>query len=155
MRPLEIIIPILLAIYLLWRHPRPLLIRLLPSVAFLLMLIHLAVEGYRWQMIPLYVLTILLAISSWIRMRSSTDWTPIASYLTLIPLAVSMALPHPAACPGHSRSGWTVQGRHQILRTDGSFTQRNSTPAGTKRAGSRSRSGIRPSHPPLMNALGG
>jgi predicted dienelactone hydrolase len=93
MRPLEMILPILLAIYLLWRHPRPFLIRLLPSAAFLLMLIHLSVEGYRWQMIPLYVTTTLIAVASWIRIRSSTDWKPIVSYLTLIPLAISIALP--------------------------------------------------------------
>ena len=93
MRPLEMLLPILLAIYLLWRHPRPFLIRLLPGAAFLLMLVHLAVEGYRWQMIPLYVMTTVIAISSWIRIRSSTDWKPIVSYLTLFPLAVSIACP--------------------------------------------------------------
>ena len=93
MRSLEILIPLLLAVYLVWRHPRPLAIRLLPSAAFLLMLIHLAVEGYRWQMIPVYVMTAILAVSSWIKIRSSSDWKPIASYLTLIPLAVSIALP--------------------------------------------------------------
>jgi predicted dienelactone hydrolase len=93
MRTLEFLIPILLAVYLLWRHPRPLAIRCLPSVALLLMLTHLAVEGYRWQMIPVYVMTAVLAVSSWIKIRSSSDWKPIASYLALIPLAVSIALP--------------------------------------------------------------
>ena len=93
MRFLEITIPILLAVYLLWRHPRPIAIRLLPSAAFLAMLIHLPVEGYRWQMIPLYGLTIILTISSLIKIRSSTDWKPSVSYLTVILLVVSMALP--------------------------------------------------------------
>ena len=93
MRHLEITIPILLAVYLLWRHPRPFVIRLLPSSAFLLVLIHLAVEGYRWQMIPLYLLTTSLMISSLIKIRSASDWKPIASYLTLILLAVSTVLP--------------------------------------------------------------
>jgi predicted dienelactone hydrolase len=93
MRPLEIIIPILLAAYLLWHHPRPRVIRLLPSAAFLLMLIHLAVEGDRWQMIPLYVLTTCLMVSSLIKIRSASDWKPLVSYLTLIPLAVSVVLP--------------------------------------------------------------
>ena len=90
---MEIIIPILLAVYLLWRHPRPLGIRLLPSAAFLLMLIHLAVEGYRWQMVPLYILTLLLTVSSLLKIRSSVDWKPVASFLTLILLAVATALP--------------------------------------------------------------
>jgi predicted dienelactone hydrolase len=93
MRPLEIAIPILLAVYLFWRHPRPLVIRLLPSAAFLFMLIHLALDGYRWQMLPLYVLTTSLMISSLIKIRSASDWKPLASYLTLILLAVSTALP--------------------------------------------------------------
>jgi len=93
MRFLEITIPILLAVYLLWRHPRPNAIRLLPSAAFLAMLVHLPVEGYRWQMIPLYGLTIILTIRSWIKLRSSTDWKPFVSYLTVTLLAVSMALP--------------------------------------------------------------
>lgn len=93
MRPLEITIPILLAIYLLWRHPRPLAVRLLPSAAFLILFIHLAVEGYRWQMIPLYGLTSALMVSSLLRIRSSADWPALASYLTVIPLAVSLALP--------------------------------------------------------------
>src|SRR5512139_4144787 len=93
MRTLEGLLPILLAVYLLWRHPRPLAIRLLPSVALLLMLLHLTAEGYRWQMIPMYMMTTILAISSWIKIRSSSDWKPIASYLTLIPLVLSMALP--------------------------------------------------------------
>ncbi|HJS20303.1 MAG TPA: hypothetical protein VJ785_16260 [Anaerolineales bacterium] len=93
MRPLEIIIPILLTIYLLWRHPRPFAIRLLPSAAFIVMLIHLGLEGYRWQMIPLYALTTLLLLSSLSRIRSSTDWKPLASYLSLILLALSTVLP--------------------------------------------------------------
>ncbi|MGE5379064.1 MAG: alpha/beta hydrolase family protein, partial [Bacteroidota bacterium] len=93
MRPLEIIIPVLLAVYLLWRHPRPFLIRLLPSAAFLLVLIHLIMEGYRWQMIPVYVLTAALTVSSLLKLRSTSDWKPLASYLTMILLAVSVALP--------------------------------------------------------------
>src|SRR4030095_4186894 len=93
MRPFEIIIPSLLTIYLLWTHPRPLWIRMLPAVAVLLTLIHLGVEGYRWQMIPIYVLTSILGLSSLIKLRSSTDWKPIASFLLLVLLIVSTALP--------------------------------------------------------------
>jgi predicted dienelactone hydrolase len=93
MRPLEILLPILLAIYLLWRHPRPLAIRLLPSAAFLLMLVHIFVEGYRWQMVPLYILTTALTVSSLLKIRSASDWTPLASSLTVILLVVFVALP--------------------------------------------------------------
>ncbi len=64
MRPLEIVDPILLTLYLFWPHPGPFAIRLLPSAALIVTLIHLSVEGYRWQMIPLYTLTTLLVLSS-------------------------------------------------------------------------------------------
>jgi predicted dienelactone hydrolase len=101
MRYLEIIIPILLAVYLLWRHPRPFVIRLLPALGLVVTLIHFSVEGYRWQMIPLYLLNAMLAVSSLAKITSASDWKPAASTLTLrlaqggvvILLAVSTALP--------------------------------------------------------------
>src|SRR5215475_12235907 len=93
MRPLEITVPSLLGIYLLWSHPRPLAIRLIPALALILLVIHFFVEGYRWQMIPIYVLTVILLISSLIKIQSSADWKPLASYLTLVLLTVSTALP--------------------------------------------------------------
>ena len=61
MRPIEITIPILLAIYLLWplvtRHARPVVIKLIPPLTLLLTLVHFTTEGYRWQMVPAYALT--------------------------------------------------------------------------------------------------
>ena len=93
MRPLEIIIPLALGIYLLWPQPRHFAVRLLPVSGLALTLIHLAVEGYRWQMIPIYVLTTLLGLSALIKIKSPTDWKPLASYVTFILLAVSTALP--------------------------------------------------------------
>ncbi|GAB4573428.1 MAG: carboxylic ester hydrolase [Anaerolineales bacterium] len=93
MRPLEILIPILLVIYLVWHHPRPLAVRLAPAAALLVTLLHFVIEGYRWQMIPLYVLTPLLAISSLTRIFGEDDWKPIASYLTVLLVALATALP--------------------------------------------------------------
>ncbi|HNN12803.1 MAG TPA: hypothetical protein PKL78_04555 [Anaerolineales bacterium] len=93
MRTLEILIVILPAIYLIWRHPRPLAIRLLPALALIVTLIHFVVEGYRWQMIPLYVLTPLLAISSLTKIIGKSDWKSIASILPLILLALATTLP--------------------------------------------------------------
>jgi hypothetical protein len=93
MRTLEIILPLLLSVYLLWRHPRPFVIRLLPSMAFVVMLFHFAVEGYRWQMIPIYALVILLLYTSLLKRKSASDWKPIASFLTFGFLALSTALP--------------------------------------------------------------
>lgn len=93
MRPFEILIPFLLTIYLVWKHPRPFGIRLLPALTLLLTLVHFAVEGYRWQMIPNYVLTIILGLSALIRLKSAADWKPLASVLSLVVVAVSTALP--------------------------------------------------------------
>ena len=93
MRPFEITLPVLLAVYLIWPHPRPLVIRLAPVLALVVTLIHFGVEGYRWQMIPLYALTSLLAINSLIKITGASDWKPLASYLTLILLALSTAVP--------------------------------------------------------------
>jgi len=93
MRPLEIIIPVLLAVYLLWWHPRLIAIQLLPVLASLISVVHLVVEGYRWQMIPIYLLTTLITLFSLKRIRSTTDGKPVGSILTLILLAVSTALP--------------------------------------------------------------
>ncbi len=93
MRLLEILLPALLTVYLLWLHPRPFIIRLIPLVAIVLMLTHFAIEGYRWQMIPIYILTIMLTITALLKIQSPTDWKSIASYLTFGLLAISTALP--------------------------------------------------------------
>ena len=93
MRPLEIVLPVLLGIYLTWRHPRPRRVRLLPMAAGMVILLHLLLEGYRWQMIPLYALTLLLTISTLWKIRTTADWRPFASYLTLLLLLVSTTLP--------------------------------------------------------------
>ncbi|MBI5825120.1 MAG: hypothetical protein HZB18_13910 [Chloroflexi bacterium] len=83
----------MLTIYLVWPHPRPFAIRLFPALALLAALTHFGLEGYRWQMIPLYVLASLLTISSLMKITGSSDWKPLASYLTLILLALSLAVP--------------------------------------------------------------
>jgi len=93
MRPFEIAIPFLISIYLLWRHPRPLPVRLLPAAALVVTLLHFSLEGYRWQMVPLYALTSLLALSSLRKITGPGDWPAIASRLTVILLALSTALP--------------------------------------------------------------
>jgi predicted dienelactone hydrolase len=109
MRNLEIIIPIFLAIYLLWSHPRPRVIRLAPSSALILMLLHFLIEGYRWQMIPLYVLTLLLTISSLIKIKQQADWPAAASTLTVVLLAVSTALPALLPVPSIPKPGGLME----------------------------------------------
>ncbi|HSL43297.1 MAG TPA: hypothetical protein VK897_07690 [Anaerolineales bacterium] len=93
MRPLEILIPIPLALYLMWPHPRPRPVRLLPAAALLLTLLHFVIEGYRWQMVPLYVMAGLLTFGALLKMRSTSDWRSIAALPALVLVAVSTALP--------------------------------------------------------------
>ena len=109
MRPFEIIIPLLLVIYLLWPHPRLFVIRLFPFFTLITAVIHFFVEGYRWQMIPLYMLASLLAISSWIKINNQADWPAAASTLTVILLAVSTALPILLPVPAISKPGGPLQ----------------------------------------------
>jgi predicted dienelactone hydrolase len=58
MRPLEIAIPLLLGVSLLWPLHAPWIV----ALAVLVVLVHLVVEKYRWQMVPLYVLSGLLLL---------------------------------------------------------------------------------------------
>jgi hypothetical protein len=89
MRPLEILIPILLAMYVIWPSPRPRVVRLLPVTAFGLTLVHIAVEGYRWQMIPMYLLTAAIIIRSFF----GVELRRIGSLLAFILLALATAVP--------------------------------------------------------------
>lgn len=101
MRALEILIPALLAIDLLWRlttPQRPPLLKALPACAGALTLIHVFTEGARWQMIPIYLLALILIIASFWKTRATADdrprgWLRAALILTLILLAVSTAIP--------------------------------------------------------------
>jgi predicted dienelactone hydrolase len=96
MRLLESLIPLLLAVYLLWPHRervRSFIVRILPAGTLGISLLHFMLEGFRWQMIPLYTLSILLALSSLTRIYTQRDWPTLAPYLTIILLAASTALP--------------------------------------------------------------
>lgn len=104
MRLLEISIPLLLTIYTLWPLAsgslRPQAVNALPALAAALVVIHLFVEGYRWQMIPLYILTgTILAASLPGLFHASTGgfqrlgWPAAGLILTFILLAVSTAVP--------------------------------------------------------------
>ena len=65
MRPLEIIILILLAIQFIWPFfgSRPRAAAFLPAFVLILILVHILIEGSRWQMYPLYGLGLLLFFS--------------------------------------------------------------------------------------------
>lgn len=101
MRPLEILLAGLLAAILLAPFvTRRASVKILPPLALLVNLAHLWLEGYRWQMIPLYGLTAALALVKLPSIFKSDSangrprgWRAAASILTLVLLAVSTALP--------------------------------------------------------------
>ena len=105
MRPLEFAIPILLAVYLLSPQPRPMIFRLAPMAALIVTLIHFPLEGYRWQMIPLYALTLILTTISFFVL----DIKLLASALTLGLVAVSTALPILLPVPKIASPGGTFE----------------------------------------------
>jgi len=105
MRPLEIIIPLLLAVLLLYPHPRPMIIQLVPVAVSIVTLAHFTLEGYRWQMIPLYLLVLILtALPFFI-----SEIKPLASYLTLVLVAASTALPILLPVPKIASPGGTYE----------------------------------------------
>jgi predicted dienelactone hydrolase len=106
MRPLEMLISILLALYLIWHHPRSRIIQFLPAAALVLTLIHLVAEGYRWQMIPLYILAVVITALSLIRVEPRR----LVSILTLAVLLFAITLPALLPVPALPTPG----GPHQV-----------------------------------------
>lgn len=102
MRPLEITIPLLLAIYIAWPlfGARLRLITALPIVALMLVVLHIFSEGYRWQMIPLYVLTVIAVLTcvsplfgaSQNALSRPTGWSIAGLILSLVMLALFSAI---------------------------------------------------------------
>src|SRR5688572_29436577 len=101
MRPLEILTPIILAIYILWPitgRKRPPAVGILPAFALVVIAAHANIEGMRWQMYPLYafaVITFLTSIPEYMKARQEHDVTrrPLGVLLILGLLALSTALP--------------------------------------------------------------
>lgn len=104
MRTLEIILLVTLLPALITLFPlpnRPLRPSLFPTAALLITLLHLLWEGYRWQMLPAYLLVILILILSLKqRFRPSTSTTPrgrfpliLAGIVGFLWLALAVALP--------------------------------------------------------------
>ncbi len=107
MRPLEIFIPIILTFYLLWPlitgRRRPQAVGILPAFALVVTATHANVEGLRWQMFPLYGLSIIfffLSLPAFMKARAQTPSSArpggralAATLATLLVLAVSTALP--------------------------------------------------------------
>ena len=101
MRPLEILIPIILAVYLLWPltgRKRPQTVKLLPTFTLTVIVIHAIIEGLRWQMYPLYtfaIITLLTSIPTFSKTETGTGSAvrPVRIILSLGLLAIATALP--------------------------------------------------------------
>lgn len=94
MRPLEILIPILLSLSLVW----PPGARWIAALALVVLVTHLIIEKYRWQMIPLYMLSGIVffsALRDWNRYPTPDFWGTLFGriVLPLMLLAVATALP--------------------------------------------------------------
>ncbi|MBI5935915.1 MAG: hypothetical protein HY867_19590 [Chloroflexi bacterium] len=99
MRPLEILLALLLAAILLAPFFKR-RAKFLPPLAIIVNILHLWLEGYRWQMIPLYGIAAALALASLPSLLKSDaaserprGWRAAASFLTLGLVAASAALP--------------------------------------------------------------
>ena len=106
MRPLEIAIPLLLALYRCWpllHRRRPPALGILPTFTLIVMITHNRVEGMRWQMYPLYAFTVLvffMSLPAFLRARGEgetlvrpTGYRLLGLIAALGLLAVSTALP--------------------------------------------------------------
>ncbi len=73
MRFFEFLIPLTLAIYVLWPlitgKENTFLINFLSVIAVVEVVAHLLFEGYRWQMIPIYILTAMILLSTFPELR--------------------------------------------------------------------------------------
>jgi predicted dienelactone hydrolase len=102
MRPWEALLAGLLTIWAISlfvkREQRPRLLRLLPVTAILLAPVLLAavqllVEGYRWQIVPLYGLTVTGALLAMRRRKKRRGWRPLRGILGLLAVALAAAPP--------------------------------------------------------------
>ncbi len=96
---LAAILPVLVWLLLPW--PRPRWVDFLPGTAVILMILHLFFEGYRWQMLPAYVLVLLLFLITLPRLRvnspqekSWSAWSIAGSVLGLLLWLATLALPY-------------------------------------------------------------
>ncbi len=100
MRPLEFTLLLLLALWFLWplfsarrSSGRPFLYTLLPAAAVLLIFIHWFLEGYRWQMLPLYILTLGTALAlGFSAGRRRSSWRPPAAAQNLLRALLGLLL---------------------------------------------------------------
>ncbi|MEI8092586.1 MAG: hypothetical protein WCG80_00070 [Spirochaetales bacterium] len=108
MRALELLIPIVLALFLVWPKPRPLVVRWLPPASLLLLGLHLVWEGYRWEMLGLYGLAAVLALwaVAGLALKRETGWK--TGIPLLLVLVVATAVPILVPVPVLPQPGGTL-----------------------------------------------
>ena len=87
MRPFEILMLAAVLPALLWPmlpRKRPRWVDYLPFAAVFLLLLHLLIEGYRWQMLPAYLLVVGLFLATLPKLRSPLAEVPLKSVATMI-----------------------------------------------------------------------
>lgn len=96
---LLVILPVLVWPLLPWRRPRWL--DFMPLLAVVMMVLQLIWEGYRWQMLPAYVLVTVVFLVTVPRLRAAKTedkkrsfWTAAGGVLGLLVWSVALALPY-------------------------------------------------------------
>lgn len=102
MRPLEILLLVLPLPYLLWplfARVRPRWLQMLPFAGLVVLGVHVLLEGYRWQMLPAYLLTAVLAVRALYRLLRPAPpggrriWGVLGGLLGTLCLAFAAFLP--------------------------------------------------------------
>jgi predicted dienelactone hydrolase len=100
MRPFEIILAVALLFYLVWiisKRYRNTLFSVFPYILILVMALQILIEKTRWQMNPLYILTIAISLIVLIQRRLSiSKWITVPALILTIPaIALPILLPIP------------------------------------------------------------
>ncbi len=101
MRPFELLLILTTCPFLIWgltTKPRPRWLNWLPIAAFGFTLLHLVTEGYRWQMLPAYLLVLIAFILAIRGLRhpdapTRRGWAFVAALFGLLCTAVALILP--------------------------------------------------------------
>ena len=129
MRPLEIVVAALVVAYALWPllGPRPRLASIVPALAVALAVVHLFVEGPRWQMYGLYALTGIQFLASLPALVSrgrepasrATGWALVPRIAIVLLVGVATAIPALLPVPSSlSPTGPFAVGTRSYVLTD-------------------------------------
>ena len=103
MRPFEVVLVVLTLVGLLGRWMAPVVQRLLAGALAVVAVVHVVVEGPRWQLVPAYVVAIVVVAAPALRLlpRRAPGWVPvvgrgIGALLLVIAVALGVVLPVPS-----------------------------------------------------------